>query len=65
MQIEDAKVVGLVANTQLQGFFFEWTSSRQIKTIRLKQADFIQPLITIMGDNLLFLKEPIKINEME
>jgi hypothetical protein len=33
--------------------------------IPLERADSIQPLITIMGDNLLFFREPIKINEME
>jgi hypothetical protein len=33
--------------------------------IPLERADSIQPLITIMGDNLLFFREPVKINEME
>ncbi|CAM6013761.1 unnamed protein product [Sphagnum balticum] len=36
-----------------------------ITTIRLERADSIQPFITITGDNLLFLREPVKINEME
>ncbi|CAM6013759.1 unnamed protein product [Sphagnum balticum] len=36
-----------------------------ITTIRLERADFIQPFITITGDNLLFLREPVKINGMK
>jgi hypothetical protein len=46
-------------------YLFEWSSSCQITTIRLELADSIQPFITITGDNLLFLSEPVKINEME
>jgi hypothetical protein len=65
MQIEDAKVGGLVANTQLQDLFIEWSSSCQIMMIQLERAASIQPFITITGDNLLFLREPVKMNEME
>jgi len=65
MQIEDAKVGGLVANTQLQDLFIEWSSSCQIMMIQLERAASIQPFITITGDNLLFLRELVKMNEME
>jgi hypothetical protein len=41
-------------------YLFEWSSSCQITTIRHERAS-----ITITGDNLLFLREPVKINEME
>jgi pimeloyl-ACP methyl ester carboxylesterase len=37
-----------------------------ITTIRLERADSTQPFkTTITGDNLLFLRDPVKINEME
>ncbi len=41
-------------------YFFEWSSSGQITMIRFKRTS-----ITITGDNLLFLREPVKINEMK
>lgn len=41
-------------------YLFEWSPSCQITTIRLER-----PSITITGDNLLFLREPVKINEMK
>jgi hypothetical protein len=59
------KWVGWLPILNFKIYLFEWSSSCQITTIRLERADSIQPFITITGDNLLFLREPVKINEME
>ncbi|CAK9258106.1 unnamed protein product [Sphagnum jensenii] len=41
------------------------TKLKDITTVRLARADSIHPFITITGDNLLFLREPVKINKMK
>jgi len=59
------KWVGWLPILNFKIYLFEWSSSCQITTGRLEWADSTHPFITITGDNLLFLREPVKINEME
>jgi hypothetical protein len=60
------KWVGWLPILNFKIYLFEWSSSCQITTIRLERADSTQPFkTTITGDNLLFLRDPVKINEME
>jgi hypothetical protein len=54
------KWVGWMPILNFKIYLFEWSSSCQITKIRLEQS-----FITITGDNLLFLREPVKINKME
>jgi hypothetical protein len=57
--------VGWLPILNFKIYLFEWSSSCQITTVRLARADSIHPFITITGDNLLFLREPVKINKMK
>jgi len=60
------KWVGWLPILNFKIYLFERSSSCQITTTLLERADSTQPaMITITGDNLLFLREPVKINEME
>jgi hypothetical protein len=54
------KWVGWMPILNFKIYLFELSSSCQITTIRLERASII-----ITGDNLLFLREPVKINEMK
>jgi len=60
------KWVGWLPILNFKIYLFEWSSSCQITRIQLDRADSTRPFrITITGDNLLFLREPVKINKMK